>query len=273
MKKLLLGMAMSVTATAAFATGPVQLSHLELDLSYNDVSDNVLDTFGADDLNWMSIGLNAGLSFGAFLTEVDFQRERLSASGDSFSLDTLTFGVGYQIPGGGVASSFGDTVVFIEYGEFSLSGFNLDVLGIGLNSYSDLFGFGIAYEKIKEDGFSEDITSWSIWGDYFVPNTPVTIGLGFTRADTQGDDVDILKLSASYTFVGSNLTPYVEAKRLDAFGENETFYNIGFRFTFGPNSPSATSPGTLMLGSKKARATSPYGVKETPAIILFGGPV
>ena len=270
MKQYLLGFVASFAASATFASGPVELSHLELDLSYNDVGDNVLDTFfGASDTDWMSIGFNAGLSFGAFLTEVDFQRERISEDGDSFNFDTLTLGLGYRLPAGGVASSFGDTVIFLEYGEMSFSGFGLDVLGFGVNSYNDQFGLGVAYEEVTADGFDE-VTSWSVWGEYFIPNTPVTLGLGFTRADVFGEDTDILKLSAAYTFAGSNLTPYIEAKRLDSFGEEETFYNIGIRFTFGPNGAGATSPGNLMVGSDKARATSPFGVKETP-IIAFGG--
>lgn len=273
MKQYLLGFVASFAASATFASGPVELSHLELDLSYNDVGDNLLDTFGPSDVNWMSIGFNAGLSFGAFLTEVDFQRERLSESGDSINFDTLTLGLGYRIPAGGVASSFGDTVIFLEYGEVSVPFGSLDVLGFGVNSYNDQFGLGVAYEQVTADGAPNDITSWSVWGEYFVPNTPVTLGLGFTRADTFGEDTDILKLSAAYTFTGSNLTPYIEAKRLDAFGLDETFYNIGIRFTFGPNGAGATSPGNLMVGSNKARATSPFGVKETPIILIGGGPV
>ena len=115
--------------------------------------------------------------------------------------------MGYQVPGG-TLSSFGNTVIFIEYSEIS--------------------NFGI--------------DAYSFWASYNIPTLPLALEASYTNIDYDGSEaLDRLSAKISYLIPNSTVKPYLEVENLDSGFVNETLYGIGVTFNIGPSKPKATT--------------------------------
>jgi hypothetical protein len=89
---------------------------------------------------------------------------------------------------------------------------DFDVDGFGANVEADVFlndnarlNANVGLAQVDDGADEEDVTFFGVGGEVMIPNTPVSVGAGWTTFDFDGGDADTWTLALRWNFHGQTL--------------------------------------------------------------------